>query len=83
MHHVSPADAEGLQQFEFFPQRGETRRRLLRRKHFPGMRLEGQGASGQCAGCRDIDQSIQHRLVPPVDAIEIADGDGRTGRLCA
>jgi len=40
------------------------------------MGLEGERAGGESVGARLRHRSLQHRLMPAVHAVEIADGEG-------
>ena len=78
---VEPADVRAFdavrrQQFELFAQRREPRRRLIRRKKLPRVRLEGHHARGHPAAFRRTAQLGQHGEVAKVDAVEIANGKG-------
>jgi hypothetical protein len=67
-------DAVRSKQFQLLPQRGEPRRRRLRREQLERMGFEGEHAGRQTERVRLVLEAREHRLVAPVHAIEIADG---------
>ena len=67
-------DALLAQQLQLFTQAGEPRRRLVRRKVLTWLRLEDHHAARQPQLGRTFAQARQDGLMPPVHAVEIADG---------
>jgi hypothetical protein len=56
-------------------QRGERRRRALREEHRQGVRVERHGDRRRLAGTGLLDQLAQHRAVPTVHTVEVAECD--------
>lgn len=67
-------DALLAQQLQLFTQAGEPRRRLVRREELTRLRLEDHHAARQPQLGRTFAQARQDGLMPPVHAVEIADG---------
>jgi hypothetical protein len=70
-------DAAFRQQLELVAHAGKARRRLVRRKQFARMRLEGQHGRRQGKRTRLRLQFVEQGTMPEMHAIEVADGQHR------
>ena len=64
---------------QLLAQRRQARRRLIRGEEFARMRLERHQRRRQPALGRFVPQSREHRLMPEMDPVEIADGERDRG----
>ena len=75
-------DAERREMLELRAERREPRRRRAAREELARMRIEREHRRRQREILRGFDEPGEHRLVPAMDAVEIADRqrDGTVGR---
>jgi hypothetical protein len=67
-------DPERGEALELRAQRGQARRRRFAGEELAGMRVERQHRGGQAEIVRGFHEPGEHRLMPAMDAVEIADG---------
>ena len=75
-------EAESLKKLELQGKRREIEERLARREELARMRIEREDSRRQRQVLRGFAEPREHRLMPAVDAVEIADRqrDGTVGR---